>query len=143
MDWLVADDTASNASSTGTGQLSAAAPEWVPQPDMSPYDILRSVLGDRKSNDEIEEALEKNSYDLGATIAQLSDGDHPEQQVPPQTNSQPGSILIGKSMNTEQIRPVTPNTGKSPVVCKYWLASGSCLRADCRFAHDATSHVCK
>jgi hypothetical protein len=143
VDWLVADDTASNASSTGTGQLSAAAPEWVPQPDMGPYDILRSVLGDRKSNEEIEEALEKNSYDLGATIAQLSDGDPTEQQIPPQTTPQPGSILIGKSMNTEQIRPVTPNTGKSPVVCKYWLASGSCLRADCRFAHDATSHVCK
>ena len=143
VDWLVADDTASNASSTGTGQLSAAAPEWIPQPDMGPYDILRSVLGDKKTNEEIEEALEKNSYDLGATIAQLSDGDSPDQHVTAETNQQNGSVLVGKSMNVEQIRPVTPNTGKSPIVCKYWLASGSCLRADCRFAHDATSHVCK
>jgi hypothetical protein len=143
VDWLVADDTASNASSTGTGQLSAAAPEWVPQPDMGPHDILRSVLGDRKTNEEIEEALEKNSYDLGATIAQLSDGDISDQAVTAETNQTNGSILIGKPMNIEQVRPVTPNTGKSPVVCKYWLASGSCLRADCRFAHDATNHVCK
>jgi hypothetical protein len=143
VDWLVADDTASNASSTGTGQLSAAAPEWVPQPDMGPYDILRSVLGDKKTNEEIEEALEKNSYDLGATLAQLSDGDAAEQQTALETYPQNGSILVGKSMSMEQARPVTPNTGKSPVVCKYWLASGSCLRADCRFSHDATNHLCK
>ncbi len=143
VDWLVADDTASNASSTGTGQLSAAAPEWLPQPDMSPYDILRSVLGDRKTNEEIEDALEKNSYDLGATIAQLSDGDIIDQQATSDTYQHNGAVLVGKSMNIEQVRPVTPNTGKSPIVCKYWLASGSCLRADCRFAHDATNHVCK
>ena len=44
VDWLLGDETASNASSTG---LSAAAAEWVPQPasDMTPYDILRSVFG--------------------------------------------------------------------------------------------------
>ena len=143
VDWLVADDTASNASSTGTGQLSAAAPEWVPQPDMSPHDILRSVLGDRKTNDEIEEALERNSYDLGATIAQLSDSPALDQQASLEINQSNGSILVGKSMIIESARPVTPNMGKSSIVCKYWLASGSCMRADCRFAHDATSHVCK
>jgi hypothetical protein len=146
VDWLVGDDTASNASSTGTGHLSAAAPEWVPQPDMSPYDILRSVLGDRRTNDEIEDALEKNSYDLGATIGQLSDGENSisGQQVITEARPRPsGSVLIGKSMSTDQLRPLTPNTAKSPVVCKYWLASGSCLRADCRFAHDTTTHVCK
>lgn len=142
VDWLVADDAASNASSTGTGQLSAAAPEWVPQPDMSPHDILRSVLGDRKTNDEIEEALEKNAYDLGATIAQLSDGTVTEAPAP-ETLQANGSVLVGKSMAIDQVRPVTPNTNKSSIICKYWLASGSCMRADCRFAHDATSHVCK
>jgi hypothetical protein len=143
VDWLVADDTASNASSNGTGQLNAVAPEWLPQPDMGPYDILRSVLGDRKTNEEIEDALEKNSYDLGATIAQLSDGDIADQPVASDTRETNGAVLVGKSMTVEQTRPVTPNTGKSPIVCKYWLASGSCLRADCRFAHDATNHVCK
>jgi hypothetical protein len=143
VDWLVADDTASNASSNGTGQLNAVAPEWLPQPDMGPYDILRSVLGDRKTNEEIEDALEKNSFDLGATIAQLSDGDITDHPVASDTRETNGAVLVGKSMTIEQTRPVTPNTGKSPIVCKYWLASGSCLRADCRFAHDATNHVCK
>lgn len=144
VDWLTADDAASNASSTGTGALSAAAPEWQPQPDMSPHDILRSVLGDKKTNEEIEDALEKSSYDLGQTIALLTGADSIEPQLTPdQIPRNDGSILIGKSMNSEQIRPITPNAGKSPVVCKYWLASGSCLRADCRFAHDTSNHLCK
>jgi hypothetical protein len=34
----------------------ATAVEFVP--DMSPHDILRTVLGDKRSNDEIEAALE-------------------------------------------------------------------------------------
>lgn len=144
VDWLVADDAASNASSTGTGTLSAAAPEWQPQPDMSPHDILRSVLGDKATNEEIEEALEKSSYDLGQTITFLTGSDplepHPAQDVAPRTD---GNILIGKSLHGDLVRPVTPNTGKSSVICKYWLASGSCLRADCRFAHDTSSHLCK
>jgi hypothetical protein len=135
VDWLLADETASNASSTG---LSAAAPEWVPQPDMSPYDILRSVLGDKKTDDEIEEALSQHSYDLGATIATLV-GSDPEVQLTAMPES---NLLVGKSMAINP-RPVTPGTAKSQIVCKYWLASGSCLRADCRFAHDTSSYVCK
>ena len=144
VDWLVGDDLASNASSTGTGTLSAAAPEWQPQPDMSPHDILRSVLGDRKTNEEIEEALEKSSYDLGQTIALLTGADNSDTPLIHESLLKPdGSVLIGKSMTSEQIRPVTPNAVKSPVVCKYWASTGSCLRADCRFAHDTSNHVCK
>ena len=144
VDWLVGDETASNASSTGTGTLSAAAPEWTPQNDMGPHDILRSVLGDRKTNEEIDEALEQTSYDLAQTIALLSDASPSDSRsANGSTPSLGSSVLIGKSMSTEIIRPVTPNTGKSSIVCKYWLASGSCLRADCRFAHDTSSHVCK
>lgn len=142
VDWLLADETASNASSTATGGLSAAAPEWVPQPDMSPYDILRSVLGDRKSDDEIEEALNKNSYDLGATIASLLGTETADQQYTGVPTSEAG-VLVGKSMTVNQARPTTPGAHKSPIVCKYWLASGSCLRADCRFAHDTSGYLCK
>jgi hypothetical protein len=139
---LVGDETASNASSNGTGQLSAAAPEWTPQPDMSPYDILRSVLGDKKTDDEIEEALDKSSYDLGATIALLTGTDPADGRLPAAANTE-GSVLVGKSMAVNQVRPTTPNTSRSPIVCKYWLASGSCLRADCRFAHDTGGYLCK
>jgi hypothetical protein len=143
VDWLLADETASNTSSTATGGgLSAAAPEWVPQPDMSPYDILRSVLGDRKTDEEIEEALNKHSYDLGATIASLLGTDTADQQYTGVPTSEAG-LLVGKSMNVTSVRPATPGTQKSPVVCKYWLASGSCLRADCRFAHDTSGYLCK
>ena len=140
VDWLMADDTASNASSTGTGSLSAAAPEWTPQPDMSPYDMLRSVLGDQMSDNHIESALEDNSYDLAATIATLLGTDSlGGSSTPSKTNS----TLVGRSMVQSQPRPGTPASSKSAIVCKYWLASGSCLRADCRFAHDTSGYLCK
>lgn len=144
VDWLVGDDTASVASSTGTGQLSAAAPEWVPQPDMGPYEILRSVLGGRKTEEEVKESLEQNSYDLEATIAALTVGDNPGPQLADQSNAEePGSILIGRSVNIDPGRPVTPNNTQSPIVCRYWLKTGSCYRSDCRYAHDLGNHLCK
>lgn len=141
VDWLVADDANSTASSTGglsvPGNLSATAVEFVP--DMSPHDILRTVLGDKRSNDEIEAALEGNGYDLGATIASFAQ----DQDADPFSKQQDARVVVGKSMAMEQ-RPVTPSGhSRSPVVCKYWLASGQCLRADCRFSHDTSSHLCK
>lgn len=144
VDWLVNDDARSTTSSIGG--LSAAAAEYLPQPDMSPYDILRSVLGDKKTNEEIEEALEGNNYDLGATIAQLSQNDNGgvvEQSI--SSSQEKGSVLVGKSLAVEQPIPVMPmhTGGRSAVVCKYWLSTGQCLRADCRFGHDLTNHLCK
>ena len=141
VDWLVADDANSVASSSGfsaQGNLSATAPEFVP--DMSPHDILRTVLGDRKTNDEIETALEANGYDLGATIASLSQG----QDLDGLQQQDDGRVLVGKSMVMDPPRSGTPSgPNRSPVVCKYWLSTGQCLRADCRFSHDLTNHVCK
>ncbi|PGG97628.1 hypothetical protein AJ79_09138 [Helicocarpus griseus UAMH5409] len=137
VDWLVNEDARSAASSTG---LSGAAPEWVAPPDMSPYDILRSVLGDRRTNEEIEQALEANGYDLGATIATLTE----QENANAAASTNEARILVGKSMAMDQLRPVTPSgQARSPVVCKYWLSTGQCLRADCRFSHDLTGHVCK
>lgn len=141
VDWLVGDDANSTTSSTAglsaTANLSATAAEFVP--DMSPHDILRTVLGDKRSNDEIEAALEANGYDLAATIASLA-GD---QELDALSKQQEARVVVGKSLAMEQ-RPVTPSSNsRSPIVCKYWLASGQCLRADCRFSHDTTSHLCK
>lgn len=143
IDWLVADDANSTTSSIGglgvPGALSATAAEFVP--DMSPHDILRTVLGDKRSNDEIEAALEANSYDLGATIALFSQDTEAETLAKQQEDTR---VLVGKSMAMEQPRPVTPSgNGRSPVVCKFYLSHGQCLRADCRFSHDLTSHLCK
>ncbi|KAE8410538.1 hypothetical protein BDV36DRAFT_117822 [Aspergillus pseudocaelatus] len=143
VDWLVADDANSTTSSVGTlsaiGSLSATAPEFVP--DMSPHDILRTVLGDKRTNDEIEAALEANSYDLGATIASLSQGHDVDGFV---HHSDDTRVVVGKSMAMEQAKPGGfPGQIRSPVVCKYWLSTGQCLRADCRFSHDLTNHLCK
>ena len=141
VDWLVNDDAASNASSTGG--LSAAAPEWMPQPEMDPYDILRAVLGERKTNEEIEEALEANAYDLSTTLASLTESDTLDQQMLQAQLQSESSVLVGKSMNMEQTRPATPNSSRTPIVCKYLLQTGQCLRADCRFSHDLSNHICK
>lgn len=142
VDWLVGDDANSTTSSVGglniPVNLSATAPEFVP--DMTPHDILRTVLGDRKSNEEIEAALESNSYDLGATIASFSQ----PQEADSLSRQSDGRIVVGKSMAMDQIRPTpSPAANRSPVICKYWLSTGQCLRADCRFSHDLTNHVCK
>jgi hypothetical protein len=140
VDWLVADDANSTTSSTALSNpasLSATAVEFVP--DMTPHDILRTVLGDKRSNDEIETALEANGYDLGATIASLTQ----DTDADGFSRQQDGRVVVGKSMTMEQ-RPVTPSGhSRSPIVCKYWLSTGQCLRADCRFSHDLTSHLCK
>ncbi|MCJ1306542.1 hypothetical protein MMC25_000185 [Agyrium rufum] len=149
VDWLVNDDSPSRPSSSGAGSayesnLNASAMAWVQpqQTEMSPYDMLRSVLGDGKSDEEIEAALEVNGYDLSATLMQLM-----EPGTMDDTSNAPnegGQVLIGKSMLTSQPISITQGTPpKSSVICKYWLSTGSCLRADCRFSHDLSSHVCK
>lgn len=151
VDWLVNDEYSSRPSSSGAGSipengLNAAATSWIqPQAnEMSPYDMLRSVMGDGRSDEEIESALEANGYDLSTTLIYLmgtQTGYQQEQSYFPESD---GQILIGKSMMPSQ--PITidqTEQGRSNVVCKYWLASGSCLRADCRFSHDLSSHICK
>ena len=145
VDWLVNDDAVAlinkpSAPSSVTS-LSAAAPEFQPPPRMSPYDILRAVLGARRTDVEINAALEANGYDLETTMYSLTEMEGSPQISGPDSH---GRILVGKSMLADQLRPLTPsNQGRSPVVCKYWSTTGQCLRADCRFSHDLTTHICK
>ena len=150
VDWLVNDESTSRPSSSagsaaGTG-LNAAAADWVqPQSnEMSPHDMLRSVMGDLKTDEEIESALEANGYDLSTTITNLmgTQGEYQQDQgYFPESN---GQVLIGKSMASSQpIAIDQTERGRSNIVCKYWLSNGSCMRADCRFSHDLSSHICK
>jgi hypothetical protein len=147
VDWLVNDDGASNTSSSAGGHsgLNAAAAEYIQpqQSDMSPYDMLRSILGPSKSDEEIEAALAMHGYDLSATIMAFMEG----QIVDPtaaQAADAKNAILIGKSMAADIPRPVTPaGQQRSGVVCRFWLSTGQCLRADCRFSHDLSNHICK
>lgn len=126
MSWLVEDDNT---------QYGHHATD-----NMSPHDMLRSVLGEARTDQEIDAALEACSYDLGATLTMLMDQQHnhgnghlePEQ----------ATISVGKSMSPspERVRPFAPRSG---VVCRFFLSTGQCLRADCRFSHDLGTTICK
>jgi hypothetical protein len=145
VDWLVSDDTASIASSLGTGSgLNAAAPEFssLQSTDMTPYDMLRSILGHSRTDEEIDGQLALHGYDLGAALAAFVDTQ--ASDTPAATSLRPDGnfITVGKSM-TPDVRPSTPNDQKSGTICKFYLSTGQCLRADCRFSHDLTTHVCK
>ena len=140
------DSSAAESSITGEGTLNGAAAEWIqPQTmDMSPYDMLRSILRDDRPDEEIEKSLEANGYDLSATLlalmgTQMLDGQQVQQTMPEQDRT----ILVGKSM-TPAFRPMTPaGQAKSNIVCKYFLSTGHCARADCRFSHDTSKTLCK
>lgn len=141
------DDGGSNTSSSAGGQsgLNAAAAEYIsPQnTEMSPYDMLRSILGPSKSDEEIEAALAMHGYDLSATIMAFMEGQTGDSNMA-QANDVKNAILIGKSMASSISRPITPaGQQKSGVVCRFWLSTGQCLRADCRFSHDLSNHICK
>ncbi|KAH7399524.1 CCCH zinc finger and SMR domain-containing protein [Pyrenochaeta sp. MPI-SDFR-AT-0127] len=145
VDWLVNDDfRGSESSLLGEGTLNGAAAEWVqPQTmDMGPYDMLRSILRDDRSDEEIEKVLEANGFDLSAALLALMGQQLEGQQLPTTTQEQAGYI-IGKSMSPA-FRPSTPsNQQKSNIVCKYFLSTGHCARADCRFSHDTSKTLCK
>lgn len=148
VDWLVNDDGSNTPSSTsGQSGLNAAAAEFMQpqQTDMSPYDMLRSILGPGKSDEEIEAALAMHGYDLSATINAFMEGQLTEGvTLPAQASEAKNAILIGKSMAAEIPRPITPaGQQRSGVVCRFWLSTGQCLRADCRFSHDLSNHICK
>ncbi|KAF2498885.1 hypothetical protein BU16DRAFT_455136 [Lophium mytilinum] len=148
VDWLVGDDSGRSETSsfTGDGTLNGAAAEWV-QPqiaDMSPYDMLRSILRDDRSDEDLERALASNNYDLSATIISLMSSEAFEgQHTPAATAETQNTYLIGKSLSPA-FRPSTPvGQAKSNIVCKYFLQSGHCARADCRFSHDPSKTLCK
>ncbi|KAK0928528.1 hypothetical protein LTR91_009961 [Friedmanniomyces endolithicus] len=146
VDWLVNDDASSNTSYGDSGFNSASEFMSPYTTEMSPYDMLRSILQDNKSDDELEQVLEANGYDLSQTINALMEAQGFGAQnalAAAVQEQQSHNIIIGKNMDPSS-RPVTPpGQQKSPIVCRYWLASGHCARADCRFAHEIQNHVCK
>ncbi|KAK3675750.1 hypothetical protein LTR78_004391 [Recurvomyces mirabilis] len=145
VDWLVNDDASSSTSYGDSGFNSSSEFMSPYTTEMSPYDMLRSILQDHKSDDELEQVLEANGYDLSQTINALMEeqGMNINAMAAAVQEQQTRNILIGKSMSPSS-RPVTPaGQQKSPIVCRYWLTSGHCARADCRFAHEVQNHICK
>jgi hypothetical protein len=145
VDWLVNDEFGSTESSLlGDGTLNGGAAEWVqPQTmDMGPYDMLRSILRDDRSDEELEKVLEANGFDLSAALLALMGQQMDGQPLAP-TSHDNSHYLIGKSM-TPTFRSATPvGQQKSNIVCKYFLSTGHCARADCRFSHDTSKTLCK
>lgn len=145
VDWLVNDDASSSTSYGDSGFASSSEFMSPYTTEMSPYDMLRSILQDHRSDDELEQILEANGYDLSQTINALMEaqGLGAAAMAAAVQEQQNRTYLVGKSMSPSS-RPVTPaGQQKSPIVCRYWLASGHCARADCRFAHEVQNHVCK
>ncbi|KAF2674606.1 hypothetical protein BT63DRAFT_15481 [Microthyrium microscopicum] len=147
VEWLVGDDDRSNASSSFLTEAlhnGASAELGHPQMVMDPHDMLRSIFGDELSNDSIQKSLEDNQYDIAATMSALMEAHNlNDTTIPISAAEFSRTVLVGKSMSPNA-RPVTPvGQSKSPVVCRYWLASGNCARADCRFSHDTTGTICK
>lgn len=146
VDWLVSDDAISVTSSVGVSTgLSVSAPEFVPsqQTVLNPKDVMRSILGPSRTDEEIEAALEEHGHDLGATISAIMDSQIQDNLATAARAEEARTILIGKSMATNG-RPMTPaDQQKVGVVCKFFSQTGQCLRADCRFSHDLTNHICK
>lgn len=139
VDGLVGDETSSNTSfgDNGSDFITPYTSE------MSTYDMLRSILQDHKTDEELEQVLEANGYDLSQTIHALMEASGLGATPAIMAEQQARTVLIGKSLSPSS-RPVTPaGQQKSPIVCRYWLASGHCARADCRFAHEVQNHVCK
>jgi len=113
-----------------------------PTQNMSPHDMLRSVLGEGRTDDQIDQALEICSYDLGATLAMLMEQQLQQNSINHLSTPTESATIIGKSTspNPEKARPITPRNG---VVCRFFLSTGQCLRADCRFSHDLGTTICK
>ncbi|KAF2164066.1 hypothetical protein M409DRAFT_25414 [Zasmidium cellare ATCC 36951] len=146
VDWLVNDDASSNTSfsDAGFGASDFISPYTT---EMSPYDMLRSILQDNKTDEELEQILEANGYDLSQTVNSLMEaqgmGANLMAATIQQQQEQNRKYLVGKNMSPSS-RPATPaGQQKTATVCRYWLASGHCARADCRFAHQVQNHVCK
>lgn len=145
VEWLVNDDAASVSSAGTSSGLNAAAPEFASsmsaqQLDMSPYDMLRSILGHSQTDDEIENALASHGYDLSATIASIMESQAADGNS---TTDDSRNVLIGKSIVVDS-RPATPTSAqKAGVICKFYMSTGQCLRADCRFSHELSNHLCK
>ncbi|KAL2757461.1 hypothetical protein ACRALDRAFT_1079671 [Sodiomyces alcalophilus JCM 7366] len=149
VEWLVADDAVSITSSVGTSSgLNAAAPEFSSlssqQTDMSPYDMLRSILGPARTDEEIESALAVHGYDLSATLVAIMENHMSNTSYAVNAKAEETkSVVIGKSMTSDG-RPTTPaNQQRLGVICKFYLSTGQCLRSDCRFSHDLSNHLCK
>jgi hypothetical protein len=134
--------------------VNKAAPAWedwnyaeqTQDEAMSPFDILRRILGEENRDEDIQHALEKNEYDLEATLNLLMSG----QEIS-EGGGEQQSDDHQKGTNTPSPYNISRNSpfhdSRSPVqekvMCKYFVQFGECLRADCKYSHDLSSRICR
>lgn len=105
---------------------------WEDWDTSNPFDILRQVLGAENSDEDIKHALEKNNYDLGATMGILmEETNNNDDQNTTAVPSQQG-------VDNYDEEPFTEKT-----LCKYFLQYQECLRADCKYSHDLSGRICR
>lgn len=136
VDWILNDDGPPQTPGEGSFVASQTL-------DMTPFDMIRSIFRDDKTDEEIQKVLEESGYDLTTAIAIFMESQGADQVSNAPSLEPERTYLVGKSMAPSS-RPRTPvGQQRSPIVCRYWLSTGQCLRADCRFSHDLSNHLCK
>ncbi|KAK3641250.1 hypothetical protein LTR56_011490 [Elasticomyces elasticus] len=130
VDWLVNDneDASSNTSygdtTPNTGAEGYMTTGYGAEMEMSPYDMLRSILQAPSTDAELESVLEANGYDLSQTINSLM-----EAQGFNTSNALAAAVQEQRSVQSVLIGHV----------CKFWL-QGNCLAGpNCLFSHDPTA----
>lgn len=108
---------------------------------MSPFDMLRNILGKENSDEDIEHALEKYGFDISNILKLLM----PTTTVDISATDAANSTNVG-SEQIDKMPSIQQNRGPSPTdktVCKYFIQWGECLRSDCMYSHDLTSTICR
>lgn len=85
---------------------------------MTPFDMLRTVIGHEKSDAQIKQVLAQCEFDLAEALNTLMQNTH---QV--QTEHKEREV-------------------KKKTVCRHFM-NGACMRSDCWFSHDIDRTVCK
>ncbi|RYP56529.1 hypothetical protein DL771_011848 [Monosporascus sp. 5C6A] len=120
VDWLVSDDAASVSSSVGTlsvSVLNAAAPEYVSpqQSDMTPYDMLRSILGQSKTDEEIEAALATHGPGTPELNPNAASFNYPSAGMTPPPGLKPAHAYAGPDGAGPRSRPGSRHQAKEGI----------------------------
>lgn len=118
--------------------------QWVPleeslgqedakeSPNDNPYDLLRGIVGNEWTDQDIERVLAQNEFDVGRTISTWLGLPSDESAQNNDQASQPTCEPFSKAQTASRI------------ICKYYLQSGSCLRGSaCLYKHDVSQRICR
>ncbi|CAN6658408.1 hypothetical protein TRVA0_030S01574 [Trichomonascus vanleenenianus] len=126
------------ASSTGTPigkwtpKQGSYSPEFTKQEshnvqELSPFDVLRQILGEENSDEDIHQALEMNDFDVQRTLNLLINNRNDSGAIMCKYYVQFGECLRSDCRYSHDL---------SGRICRFWL-KGSCLAGEsCPFLHE-------